>query len=943
MKGGNRMKPNVKNLFCLTRKVGMVLLALFFVQLFFVPKSVYTQDATGSFEFDGHTREYEVYFPQNFESNMPLVIALHGIYETVKWFKDYTHLHEVADTSGFIIVYPKGLGQSWRVGPDSIDSRRTFPKTDDVGFISALIDTMHAYYDVDLTRVYCCGFSTGGEMTFRMAGECGQRFAAVAGIASSLFDEANKWQRIHPMPVLQMHGTGFEAWYPYDEGFEGIWHVPDMIEYWLNTNQCSSQSDTLFFPDIVPEDNCTVQKISYTDCDNENIFVHYKVINGGHTWPPYPLGTWKATMDINANIEILNFFKNCQNPMTDLAYGKSINIFPVYIPPGSDTPITVTAQIANPEDHPVTVVGLIKGENSSFEDSVQLFDDGLHEDGQAEDNQWGGSKGIEDVGEDLYTVSFLTRDLEENITHNIHLTGIKYFTSIGPVIWDESEYNLDDLVQYNDSLYTLKISLKNEGSILTISDITARLSSSDPNVSEIINSSNPQSFPDIEPQQSVECTGVYAFYAQNNPEVINFKLEISSEGHHFWTDSLQIVTAGPAQSGAWVKKEDIPTARCFASSCELNGKIYVIGGGQTIDSRLDVMEVYDQATDTWDTTKTAMPTARAELCVAAVNGKIYAIGGAYSHSGSTLGMVEVYDPQTDTWDTDKTPMPTARKGAACAVMNNKIYVAGGSAETNFTPSNKLEIYDPATDEWTSGSDMLAGRYDTEGAVVNDTFYVIGGLIGAPWTGQGAVQKYDPITDHWEWATPLNDGRVGHTANVVNDKIYVIGGDGQPPFRMNVEEYNPQTEIWTVIDTIPSAMNIHTSSVYENKIYVFSGSTGDIWNISPTKNVYSFDPALVVDFIEIPKNQTPDDFVLHQNYPNPFNPVTTIGYQLSVPNQVELSIYNTLGQKVTTLVSQKQPAGKYQVQWNASGFASGVYYYRLEAGEFVDVKKMILIR
>jgi hypothetical protein len=89
--------------------------------------------------------------------------------------------------------------------------------------------------------------------------------------------------------------------------------------------------------------------------------------------------------------------------------------------------------------------------------------------------------------------------------------------------------------------------------------------------------------------------------------------------------------------------------------------------------------------------------------------------------------------------------------------------------------------------------------------------------------------------------------------------------------------------------------------------------------------------------------SPASFELSQNYPNPFNPTTAIGYQLSAVSQVELSVYNLLGQKVVTLVSERQQAGSHQVEWDASAFASGVYYYRLEAGEFVEVKKMILLR
>ena len=83
--------------------------------------------------------------------------------------------------------------------------------------------------------------------------------------------------------------------------------------------------------------------------------------------------------------------------------------------------------------------------------------------------------------------------------------------------------------------------------------------------------------------------------------------------------------------------------------------------------------------------------------------------------------------------------------------------------------------------------------------------------------------------------------------------------------------------------------------------------------------------------------------MHQNYPNPFNPKTIINYELPITNDVELNVYNLTGQKIATLVQETQRAGHHQVEWDASGFASGVYYYRIEAGEFVEVKKMILVR
>jgi len=88
---------------------------------------------------------------------------------------------------------------------------------------------------------------------------------------------------------------------------------------------------------------------------------------------------------------------------------------------------------------------------------------------------------------------------------------------------------------------------------------------------------------------------------------------------------------------------------------------------------------------------------------------------------------------------------------------------------------------------------------------------------------------------------------------------------------------------------------------------------------------------------------PTDFSLMQNYPNPFNPTTTIQFNLPKEMVVKLSVYNIMGQQVATLVNGKQAAGVYQIQWDAAGLPSGMYFYRLEAGSTVLSKKMTLIR
>jgi hypothetical protein len=86
-----------------------------------------------------------------------------------------------------------------------------------------------------------------------------------------------------------------------------------------------------------------------------------------------------------------------------------------------------------------------------------------------------------------------------------------------------------------------------------------------------------------------------------------------------------------------------------------------------------------------------------------------------------------------------------------------------------------------------------------------------------------------------------------------------------------------------------------------------------------------------------------EFALGPNYPNPFNPSTVISWQLPVGSDVELNVYNLLGQKVATLVSEKQKAGNHEIEFNAQNLPSAIYFYRIRAGEFQDVKKMILIK
>jgi hypothetical protein len=104
-----------------------------------------------------------------------------------------------------------------------------------------------------------------------------------------------------------------------------------------------------------------------------------------------------------------------------------------------------------------------------------------------------------------------------------------------------------------------------------------------------------------------------------------------------------------------------------------------------------------------------------------------------------------------------------------------------------------------------------------------------------------------------------------------------------------------------------------------------------------------DGGVIVEVEESVPTGVPEEFALRQNYPNPFNPSTQIAYQIPAASHVRLALYDLLGREVTLLVDEQKAAGRYTVQLNAAGLASGPYVYRMTAGGFLQARRMMLVR
>jgi hypothetical protein len=100
---------------------------------------------------------------------------------------------------------------------------------------------------------------------------------------------------------------------------------------------------------------------------------------------------------------------------------------------------------------------------------------------------------------------------------------------------------------------------------------------------------------------------------------------------------------------------------------------------------------------------------------------------------------------------------------------------------------------------------------------------------------------------------------------------------------------------------------------------------------------------MITSVERLSTDMPAHFILEQNYPDPFNPSTTIRYGLPNRSHVLLTVFNTLGQQVAVLPNGEQEAGVHEVKFDASGLSSGVYFYRMQTGSYVETKKLLLVR
>jgi polyhydroxybutyrate depolymerase len=277
---------------------------LFVIFLFATIYSNAQQTLNESMLHDGVTREYIVYVPAvyNGSSSVPLLFNFHGYGMSANNQMSYGNMRAVADTAGFILVYPQGTlfwgSPHWNVGSWTLGST-----ADDIGFTEAMIDTLAANYNIDLNRVYSCGYSNGGYFSFVLACQLSAEIAAIGSVGGTMSTETyNSCNPSHPTPVVTIHGTD-DATVSYSGGNpNNSESLSDVNTYWANYNNTIVPPVVSTLPNINTTDGSTAELSLFDNGDNCTSVEHYKVIGGDHDWP----GSW-GNMDINADAVIWSF------------------------------------------------------------------------------------------------------------------------------------------------------------------------------------------------------------------------------------------------------------------------------------------------------------------------------------------------------------------------------------------------------------------------------------------------------------------------------------------------------------------------------------------------------------------------------------------------------------------------------------------------------------
>ena len=295
----------MKNIFCI---------------LFFIPSFLFSQDSHSLF-FDGDNREYLVYIPEIYDGSeeYPVMFNFHGGSGYANDFIYTNDMRPIADTAGFIAVYPQGA-----IDPEGGTTswiHKAPTDHDDIFFVEAIIDALSLEYSIDQSRIYACGYSEGAIFSYELGCRLNSKIAAFAAVSGSMLDNYYRddiygWgpcDPVHPTGMMLIPGTIDENPHSTYVGYSYAdmplyMSVNDITNYWSNHNNTDINPIVTDVVNSAANDGSTVERKLWVNGDNCVSIQEIKVVNGDHDWPGY-----SGNMDISATQEIWNFVSKYNN------------------------------------------------------------------------------------------------------------------------------------------------------------------------------------------------------------------------------------------------------------------------------------------------------------------------------------------------------------------------------------------------------------------------------------------------------------------------------------------------------------------------------------------------------------------------------------------------------------------------------------------------------
>ena len=274
--------------------------------------------------------------------------------------------------------------------------------------------------------------------------------------------------------------------------------------------------------------------------------------------------------------------------------------------------------------------------------------------------------------------------------------------------------------------------------------------------------------------------------------------------------------------------------------------------------------------------------------------------------------------------------------ALCQIPN-----AGFESWTNGNPDGWITDNDPADGfiPVTPTDDSHSGNSAIRGTVTSYKGMPLNPIVGIAFTYS---ERPTNFTGYYKFNSAGSDSLVILVSLGSKQDNGGAGGGGSIVIKNSVNTYTKfNIPVYWVSQNPPDSCVI-TFTIYPASPKAHAGTEYYIDDLSLNNNTTNVKNA---------DSQVPEEFKLYQNYPNPFNPTTTIKYSIppaedanfASATNVQLKIYDVLGNEVTTLVNEEKPAGTYSITWNAANLPSGVYFYQLKTGSYTAMKKLMFLK